>query len=286
MNIKEQFHSREFMTPSIFNGNNIAYKQSDQWYINGVPVIGATGATGIIPDWGATGADRLPKANSSDTFQRNLEILNNKINILHKELTYWDLFKLAATVTNPNDIDAVFSGLAIGQALVINCPSFNKGDVFYSRGDVIVKISENEEIKIDALTNGLFYPCSINTGEGESTYILTYKYIESTDVDESTVENLNVGSTYIPDERLAGQINITLNAEKSDLGYGHWSALNAEGNYTFDASGDIRPVIKFYLGSDSGYEEILIDYSLALNGTEYSVSVSSDFPSDLYIQVK
>lgn len=191
MNIKKQYSIREYGLPSVFSGTNIlsTTEAGDYWVINGVKTnIKVKQASdpesdpGIVINNANDLAFYEPPSGQPVTnyiFQKNLELLNSRINAIHKELTYWDLYKLTASVENAEDLDAIFSSLSVGQSMVINCPTFTKGGIKYSRGDVIVRTTDSSEIKIDALSTGLFYPQAIKKESG-NVFTITYSYFEGT----------------------------------------------------------------------------------------------------------
>ena len=147
MNIKKQYSTRSLGTPTVFSGQKIFFYKEGQWYYGdeNTPVTITSQGKALIPDE----QPHLYHKGGPETFQKNLELINERINSIHKELTYWDLYKISASVNNASEFYSVFTSLAVGQSMVINCNTFYVNDIAYHKGDVIVKINENQEIKID-----------------------------------------------------------------------------------------------------------------------------------------
>lgn len=306
MNIKKQYSIREYGLPSVFSGTNILSTtiDGDYWVINGVntnikvkqasdpesdPGIVINNANDLA-FYNRRTAGTPPTGQDVDNyvFQKNLELLNSRINAIHKELTYWDLYKLTASVENAEDLDAVFSSLSVGQSMVINCPTFTKGGIEYARGDVIVRTAESQEIQIKALSTGLFYPSALTRGGGGNTFVITYTYSQSAPSEDpdSSIE-VNVGDDPIKPEILpqtisfkglqdqAGTIygllyTLSNTATGDDVTIGSFDVLYENGvdEHGVPQGSYILPIIKCF---DSTYEEISLDRSrvwLTLDDTE------------------
>lgn len=314
MNIKKQYSIRDFGTPSVFSGTNIlTLRKIDNkkyWYINGI----ATNIdTTVIPEQqdgtlaffnGETVPGGTPSARNVDNyvFQWNLELLNQRLNAIHKELTYWDLYKLTASVDNAEDLESTFSGLSIGQSMVINCPTFSVGGIQYSRGDVIVKTSDNEEIQIKALSTGLFYPYKLSKIEGSNIYTLQYNYYGGQPVDENASENIktqriDVGESVNTSNGLPRNIIISGFEDQPGNIYGEFfdgiatpATFPAIHEGGVSSAPVIRPIVKVF---SEDHEEISLDsrslhIELVTSATPdyWRVTVESDVTIAHFIQVK
>ena len=265
MNIKKQYSVRSLGTPTVFSGQKAFYYKDNQWYYGDQPVT-ITNATGqgLTPDINP----KLYEALDAPTFQKNLELLNNRINAIHKELTYWDLYKLSASVNSPAEFYSVFSSLAIGQSLVINCETFDINGTKYHKGDVIVKIDESSEIKIDSLATGIYYPFSLNAVDG-STYHLTYKYAEGAPQEGSNV-----------DPKQQYELSLPVPAAGSSNVYGY---VSKDASFTFNAIPDstssdyIKPIIKVFQEDNSNHviEEMIVPYTVTFNSSNATFTVSN-----------
>lgn len=291
MNIQKQFKTiRSYGTPSIFNGTNLwipknvneetPNSQPDyHWFYNGLDSGISANDNGSNPFAPVNNVQLY----SSDNFQRNLELLDARINTIHKELSYWDLYKITTAVLIPTSLPAVISSLAVGESAVINCETFTYNQETYHRGDVIVKVSDTKELFIPAENTGIYKPVSpvvpyLSNGSVEG-YQITYSYMSGQPNSTERIVDLNVplssdsvtyGNTYIFD----------INNYSEDFS-----------TYTFN-NNPIKPVIKtFILISDIDYEEIIIDdMSVTYNNGKWTVSIPSTMfnenISKIYVQVK
>ena len=264
MNIKKQSNTlRSYGTPSIFKGIQYWYTQTNEneelhWFYRNPD-------SGISYDSGISAADgnfkeitSLPNLiQTARSFQENLELLNNRINTIHKELSYWDLYRITQSVDSEEVFPSVVSGLAVGNSAVINTESsFSYAGQAYHRGDVIVKINESEEILVPAQNIGVYKPSDISpVATGSSTYNITYTYTAAAKEGDtvSATASFSNSNTY-------GNIGI-LESTASSFSF-------PKEFYTLGtASSVIKPVIKLFLNQ----EEIINDY-FTIEGTEVSAS--------------
>lgn len=267
MNIKKQAPTiRSYGTPSIFAGTNLWIYDDGKWFFNGQEI----------------NMSDAPKPSSAaqlfsgkGSFQKNLDLLNARINTIHKELSYWDLYKINQTITSQEEFPAIVSALAVGQSAVINSQTFTYNGNTYHRGDVIVKISDSEELWVPAENTGVYKPTEI-VHESGNTFKLKYEYTPAVNENEGTVE---LASTTI--------------SEGSNI-YGQTAILNsAHFEFAALASGNIniKPVIKFFRQEDNQYEEIVFsdieDCNITLSSDRWNIDLASDLVSNnLIVQVK
>lgn len=264
MNIKKQYSVRSLGTPTVFSGQKTFYYKDGQWYYGDQQVTITSGGQAVVPD---NNPSLYNSANITD-FQKNLELLNSRLNAIHKELTYWDLYKLSASVNSPAEFYSVFSSLAIGQSLVINCETFDINGTKYHKGDVIVKIDESSEIKIDSLATGIYYPFSLNAVDG-STYHLTYKYAEGAPQEGSNV-----------DPKQQYELSLPVPAAGSSNVYGY---VSKDTSFTFNAIPDstssdyIKPIVKVFQEDNSNHviEEMIVPYTVTFNSSNATFTVSN-----------
>lgn len=232
-----------------------------------------------------------PDSASRDSFNKNLKLLNQRIFSIHKELTYWDLYKITATVSSSTEFDAVVAGLAPGEACIINTTTFSTGDTRLSRGDVIVKTINNENVLVRSVNAGIYYPYCITKSNEGSTYQLNYRYSEVMPEQESSTVNVEEGQI----ATLAKTIEFTnFQAAHPDTIYGKFQSLSLN-SVSFpllyedrETEKIIFPVIKFFLNN----EEIIGDFSVSVSTENDQVSVTHSFNNlinlslDVQMQVK
>ena len=62
-------------------------------------------------------------------YSKSLQAINERINTLHKQLTYWDLYHITQVVNNKDELGIKFTALHNGESLVINTnESFQSND--------------------------------------------------------------------------------------------------------------------------------------------------------------
>lgn len=252
MNIKKQYSTRSLGTPTVFSGQKIFFYKEGQWYYGdeNTPVTITSQGKALVPDE----KPHLYHKGGPETFQKNLELINERINSIHKELTYWDLYKISASVNNASEFYSVFTSLAVGQSMVINCNTFYVNDIAYHKGDVIVKINENQEIKIDSLSTGIYYPSKLTKDDQSNTYLLNFTYAAGEPQE---------GSSTGPQKEYSYPISMP---ESNANIYGQVSQSNP---FTFKAIPDteggqdyIKPIIKIFTEDN---EEIAVDFILTFN---------------------
>ena len=252
MNIKKQYSTRSLGTPTVFSGQKIFFYKEGQWYYGdeNTPVTITSQGKALIPDE----QPHLYHKGGPETFQKNLELINERINSIHKELTYWDLYKISASVNNASEFYSVFTSLAVGQSMVINCNTFYVNDIAYHKGDVIVKINENQEIKIDSLSTGIYYPSKLTKDDQSNTYLLNFTYAAGEPQE---------GSSTGPQKEYSYPISMP---ESNANIYGQVSRSDP---FTFEAIPDIvggtdyiKPIIKIFTEEN---EEVAVDFTLTFN---------------------
>lgn len=248
MNIKTIFNNSQTTTNSLgnitlFQGNTLRVDETNNhWLINGED----TGKT--TQDIAAKSIEitKLYASNpgSASTWNENLGLLNSRINAIKKELTYWDLYKITKQINQPGDLNPTFASLTPGQSLVVNTDyTFTNNGQNFSRGDVVVKMLDNQAALIRALSGGTYKPQS----ELEDGY-LTFTYETAPqDGDSVTIEmpEWDISSSFI-----YGIYN-NYNNEPIEI-------TPVEYNGTV-----IKPYIKFFT---SEKEEIYLDYTATTSG--------------------
>ena len=209
---------------------------------------------------------------NSDKYKEILTYLNDKIDSVKKQVSYFDFYNITNAVIDTNHFAAQINSLPFNEALVVNTPPFYYNGENYATGDIIIKNNTGGIHHIKAQTGGVYYPSKIkldNTGD----YSFEYSYAGSM----PTVPNSNVPLSEQSDGSWVGESSfaekITFSGLKaSDAAdsnvYGEYSSLGVGGTYSFPIqydkdNHDILPYIQFFFCYENiPQEQILIDYTL------------------------
>ena len=136
--------------------------------------------------------------------------------------------------------------MPVGNSAVINCDTFTYNNKKYHRGDVIVKISDSDEVFIPAVNTGVYVPTGFDgPNQQDGGYTITYEYKENVEQQEITVPGLIIASS---GNSIYGQTYTMTNIGSQRF---------AEATYN---GAIIKPVIKtFVLSNLNEYEEIVLD---------------------------
>lgn len=249
----------------------------------------------------------LPTKIGNDTnFSKALSDLNDRINLLKKEVSYFDLYNISETVTDEKTFSEQLNNLPLNQSIVINTAPFYQNGTMYSTGDILIKSSQGKVFHIPAQTSGVFYPESIRevTPGSDGSYVITFAYSGQapTQTEPVTVDIGNEAS-------LATKINFQgLKGIQPATIYGIWLAAtidNTKNIYTFNVAKNdskiVKPVIQFYFCKQTEeddtevipVEQVYVDYVLELITEEdedgqltEKWKVTTDQISDLFMKVK
>lgn len=314
MNIKKTFDLKlsEPSIDAIFNDEKdiLYYKtvtivplegepyQEEHWFINDVDTkIATTGtSTEISPNKIEPRTKLEPLfINNLDenTFNEQFSILNQKVNNVRRELTYWDVYHIKDRVNVSTELETKFSQLNNGESLVINTEnSFNDiNNVTYSRGDVVVKTLQGEAVLIKALSGGIYYPSAIIAPTGnDKAYTIKYAFsssvpasgsVENVSVENASVENVSSNQTRVLAP--AEEINFTGFELPANMRQPYnLTVINPTPPNVFkkvlyndgQETKLIQPIIKFF---DENNEELYIEYTLT-DGSDNNYSLSG-YPS-------
>lgn len=231
----------------------------------------------------ATEGGNLYPGAGEESFSKNIQLIQDRINAIQKELSYWDLYKITNKVTDPSELDSVYNDLIIGQSLVIECESFtsNNGDILH-RGDVIIKLSSGDAALIYAVNSGYYYPSISTTGDNQLQ--IDYEYREGQP--DALATSYPIPDTYASDSFIYGIFD-EIDSDAAQYEFEAYSyPEGSDGSLVF-------PIIKFFKEeANNNLEEIsLPDYSLTATAegtiTKWLVHFTSSKPSNLkFIQVK
>lgn len=122
-----------------------------------------------------------PSPGNQHQFMANIRYLEQKITATTRSITYWDLYKIDAVLTDPNAFQSTINDLLPYTSLVINTKgTTGKEGGDYSPGDIFVKHNDGTYTKIKAERGGIFYPNQIlregKTGDKNYNYTISYQY--------------------------------------------------------------------------------------------------------------
>ena len=104
---------------------------------------------------------------TSQDFRNDLDFLDRKLNQVHRDVNYWDIYKISAAVTDPNLFQSVWNSLTPNSALVINTSSITIGYQTFNRGDIVLKSNDGSQIIVRAENGGIYYPSSLTVNGNE-----------------------------------------------------------------------------------------------------------------------
>lgn len=188
-----------------------------------------------IPDPGATGP-------LLSQLQRYLYSIQNDIDSLHRELTYWDLYRIKYVIEDATKANGIINNLAPGEAAVIGFDhAENINGINRVRGDVVIKLINNHITWIPNMSSGIYAPT------GYSGDQLLYQF---------TTEMPPNGATLVINAKGATASNI----------YGN--ILNGSSTpYVFPkvsgTDGVIQPLIRFYTADNE-----IIDIPFTLDSSD------------------
>lgn len=189
-----------------------------------------------------------PEQVSLDQLARYLNGIQVDINNLHRELTYWDLYKINYVIDDVNKANSTINNLAPGQAAVIG---FEKTDVVdgeqRSRGDIVVKLIDNTLFWIKSKSSGIYKP---STSYDSTNHCFTYTYTSTSPVEGDIIY---VSATPSTPRQFYGT-NISLTASDTSK--------------SFTAIANVRPIIRFYTPTN---EIIDVNHTLTLSSGSYTV---------------
>lgn len=278
MNIKQHFANSETLMnsygrDSIFEDMNLLTIIDGYWYINGQ----STGKTTTdIQQISPT--HNLPSANTIEKITRNIEIINNRLSKIQKQLTYWDLYKMATQVRDPSELNSKFASLVPGQSLVINCYTFSDNNTEYHLGDVVVKDLDGEAIKIDALATGIYVPTL--SADSNNNITITYAYSNTIPQDQD-VKTLSIDKGNASDSNIYGYY-YNIQNRQTPIEFAIYSYTDASSNTV-----NIMPVVKFYIhNADNNTDELVdVHHTIERNGSNWKITWDFSSPAT-HMQVK
>lgn len=220
-------------------------------------------------------------------YSKSLQAINERINTLHKQLTYWDLYHITQVVNNKDELGIKFTALHNGESLVINTnETFQSNDQWYSRGDVVLKLDNGEQLLIKSQNSGYYYPTALTYDENIKSLVVKYNF-DNTKPKAGT----NVAGDG-PYEQMEYQVNINNASIQGAYNvfelFAKAITLNKVKSMINGEEKEVKPIIKFFLKTDNTYEEIYMDYICTENGTSYQITSVDNitYYKDIYIAIK
>lgn len=190
-----------------------------------------------------------PEVMSLDQLARYLNGIQVDINNLHRELTYWDIYKINYVIDDVSKANSIINNLAPGQAAVVGFEKTASVDGDRrSRGDVVIKLIDNTLFWIKSRSSGIYKP---DPTYNSTDHCFTYTY---TNITPPEGDPIAVSANPVSPRQFYGT-NILLTASDSSK--------------TFLAISNVRPIIRFYTSTN---EIIDVNHTLTL----ISVTTSND----------
>lgn len=190
-----------------------------------------------------------PEKVSLDQLAQYLSGIQVDINNLHRELTYWDLYKINYVIEDVESANSIINNLAPGQAAVIGFEKTSKVDnVNRSRGDIVIKLIDDKLFWIDSKSSGIYQP---STEYDSTNNCFTYTY---------TNQNVPEGH----------EIKVIATPVGTKKIYGDMFSITSNTSQTFNEVPNVKPIIRFYTAEN---EIIDIDFDLSLDTNNHIYTV-------------
>jgi hypothetical protein len=119
----------------------------------------------------------------------NIRYLYQKIEKCTRNITYFDLYKIASVLNNDAEFESKVNELPPYSSMILNTPVQLTGtNTSYNIGDIVVKNPDGTHEVIAAQRGGIFYPSSIqriNADDDNYTYNFMFSY-------QSAEPNINI----------------------------------------------------------------------------------------------
>ena len=234
--------------------------------------------------------------NATD-FAASLNWLNEKLDSVQKQVSYFDFYNITGAVSDYNLFSAQINSLPLNESLVVNTPPFYYNGENYSPGDIIIKNSLGNIHHIKAQTGGVYYPKTL-TKNGE-IYVLQYAFSDSSPTLSSSTVDVPEDGSSVSAEFAEVMTYQGLKETQTTNIYGEYGKLNKSGIFSFDAVYStppgatqeevVWPFIQFFITLDDAtpLEQIFLDYNLELRNRQWAIFIP-DYKenSNIYVKVK
>ena len=200
--------------------------------------------------------------------QKNLEFLDQKLELAQRKLSMFDFYQITTYVSNGNDYQTAVDKLEPNTSLVCT-ESFVANNKNFGRGDIVYKYENGSVEHIRAERAGIYAPIELTKGL-DNNYTIKYRYYSYEPTIESSIAEGGVA-------KFAKEINFPIETTSSKKIYSEQQKVSS-GTITFqkvfstDGKTIIKPFIRFY---DERGEEVYWDYQLVDNSednTQYQIS--------------
>ncbi len=192
--------------------------------------------------------------------QKNLEFLDQKLELAQKQLSVFDFYQIKTYVDNNENYQSAVDNLEPNTSLVCT-ESFITNNETFSRGDIIYKYENGSIEHIRAERAGIYAPSALKSNEGNYKIIYHYYSYEPTQENSTADEEGNAEfakNITFPVEVVASKsiYNIQtspVSSPDSNVGF------NVSFNIVYDDGTPITPFVRFYT---SDGEEVYWEYTL------------------------
>ena len=201
----------------------------------------------------------------NDDLKQALEMLNQKLNNVTRQISFWDIYNVTQVLLSDNDLASKLALLNAGEAAIVNANVLNDGKDNHYRGDVAYRQMDGTLIWIPAENKGIYKPTMEYV---DGNIVVTYSY-------ESAIpeqEGVPIYSNYI-----AMQTN-----QPGYLVEGVFATLMT-GNYYIDipavfitTNEILRPIVRFYLIVNGIYEDLYADWHWEIRNNN-QIRITLDF---------
>lgn len=240
----------------------------------------------------------LTSAGTAASFQEQINRIQENIENCKKEINNFDVYRITYAISDLLDISAIKNKLLPGEAAVITAPT--QGD--WHTGQLILRLNNLEYTTLEPFQTGTYFPSCLETilnSEDDANnigknYILYYSFTETSPIDVATAQEISTD----PDDQLTEAYkNIKATIEETNSGYYYSFSSDDDTNpsfmleladypdgITFNAM-RTRPILKFFITKSTGYEEVLLKYSLSKTNNVYTLTVD-DYPEGCLVAIK
>lgn len=228
--------------------------------------------------WSVSDVISLTQNSTAGQFATAMQNIDTKLNEIKKEITYWDIYKIASAITSAEDFENKVENLEINHSTVINTTHFKRSfqgmeTDFYS-GDIIVRLKDGSYQHIEAANAGVYIPTITDNNNGEETnenttnLKITYNYATTVTNDQkeisATIKTLTGTNSQMYGYSIPGTYDSQTKKFSFDIVY---QKKYDNGNLVNDTTKPIVPVLKFF---DKNNQEVYTDeYTLRTNGSKY-----------------
>lgn len=209
----------------------------------------------------------ISKSSTANDFQKQIDALNNKLDSVAKNLTYFDFYNISSVVTEKKNFSTQVTSLAPNSSLVVNCEPFFLNGEYYNTGDIIFKTSNSSVVHIQAQTGGIYYPKKISKDTTNNSFSISYQYSSSRPTNDKSSVSVDNEAEFAEEMTFTG---LSTNIPSSIYGlWGTYESLKSFTVYIKDNT-PIQPYIKFYFYDEESMkslEEVCIDYAIELDET-------------------